>query len=240
MLLMLLMLLLLRVQSSPRHRRRSMPGLTEIQLERVPGHVESQKAEEVSTQAHPSANSPETGLGSSQGGRGAGHHTYPPTIGRRGASRNSLRATNGRAAMPRYITYTHCTCAMRKSVLLRVSWSTHVYNTSTQINAGINIDIDFNTSTSTDHERSFISRRRAQEPRPPHYRAKRIETPDMRPPAHSLSKEQGHPVIPHHHRCERQERDIRREERREERVYGDVECVAPFDAVLGDRRVGRG
>lgn len=96
-----------------------MPGLTEIQLQRVPGHVESQKAEEVSTSANSSAISIEAGLGSDQESCEAGHHTHPPTIGRRGASRNSLRATNGRAAMPRYITYTHCTCAMRKSVLLR-------------------------------------------------------------------------------------------------------------------------
>lgn len=79
----------------------------------------------------------------------------------------------------------------------------------------------------------------SQSPEFDHHRAKRIE-PLQVAPAHSLSKEQRHPVIPHHHRRERQERDISREERREERVDGDVECVAPLHAVLRHGGVGRG
>ena len=43
--------------------------------------------------------------------------THPPNKGNKGASSNSFLATNGKAAYPRYMTYTYCTPATRNSVL---------------------------------------------------------------------------------------------------------------------------
>lgn len=105
----------------------------------MPRDIESEETDEVSIKRRQFRNPSSSRIMSTHSDERDGIGlTHPPKIGNRGVRSASDRMMNGKALYPRYVTYTYCTAAMRKSVLRSVNM-----RCSRQVGLGLEICTHF-------------------------------------------------------------------------------------------------